>query len=466
MRSVVIGGGISGLTCAFRLRQLGLDVILLEQADRLGGVIASVEQDGFLFELGPQSFLATERLRELISSLNLGDELLEAHPRAPRFVLVKGLLHPVPMALPALLSTSLLSASTKWHLAKDLFLRTRPPETDESVADFVRRKFGQELLERLVEPFVSGVYAGDPEQLSLRSAFPSAYQWEKECGSLVRGAMKSRPPRGTPRPALCSFRGGMASLVRSFGEKLGDTVHTHTAVRELRCGKANGGSGIELQAVGRGRAESLRADAVVLATPARTSGSILRAASPGIARHLATIPYAPVAVVAGGYRREQVQHPLEGFGFLVPRKERLRVLGTVWSSSLFSGRAPDGMISLASFAGGATDPGLLTLTAEEIAKTVEAEIAGVLRVSGPPVARMVQRWPQALPQYNLGHGATLAAIQAELVERPGLFLAGNYFDGPSIGACVEQALRTADQVHAYLGSAVARSANADLAAKS
>ena len=202
-QTIVIGGGISGLTCAFRLRQSGIPVLLLEQSHRVGGVIDSVQQDGFLFECGPQSFLSTDLLLKLIDALGLGPELLRADPRAPRYILTRGRLELVPMAPPALLTTSLLGISSKWRLLSEPFRRSHPPARDESVADFVRRKFGSELLELLVGPFVSGVYAGDPEKLSLRSAFPSAYEWEKEYGSVLRGAMKSRPPKEKPRPTLC-----------------------------------------------------------------------------------------------------------------------------------------------------------------------------------------------------------------------------------------------------------------------
>ena len=195
MRTIVIGGGIAGLACTYRLREMSIPALLLEQADRVGGVIESAQQDGFLFELGPQSFLSTEPLLEMIAGLGLGDELLRADPRAPRYVLADGRLRRVPMSPPALLTTSLLSAGSKWRLVSEPFRRTQPPEGDESVAAFVRRKFGNELLELLVGPFVSGVYAGDPEKLSLRSAFPAVHEWENDYGSVLRGAMKSRPAK-------------------------------------------------------------------------------------------------------------------------------------------------------------------------------------------------------------------------------------------------------------------------------
>ncbi len=451
-QTVVIGGGISGLACAFRLRQLGIPVLLLEQSQRVGGVIDSVQQDGFLFECGPQSFLSTDLLLELVDALGLGPELLRADPRAPRYILTRGRLEPVPMAPPALLTTSLLGISSKWQLLSEPFRRSHPPARDESVADFVRRKFGTELLELLVGPFVSGVYAGDPEKLSLRSAFPSAYEWEKEYGSVLRGAMKSRPPKEKPRPTLCSFQGGVVTLVRALGEKLGGSVHLGARVISMHRGRTNGKSQFELSVAHQGRTELLKASAVVVATETEAAGQVLSGISEHFVAQFTKIEYAPVAVVAGGYREEQMAHPVDGFGFLVPRREGMRVLGTVWNSSLFPGRAPKGMVNLTSFAGGATDRELLQSSDAEVADTIAQEVARVLKITGQPATTRVQRYARALPQYNLGHGATIAALRELCAISPGLFLTGNYLEGPSIGVCVEQAFHTAQAVQQYLAS--------------
>ncbi len=452
MRTIVIGGGISGLACAYRLRELGIPVLLLEQSQRVGGVIDSVERDGFLFELGPQSFLSTDRLLQVIDALGLTDELLRADPRAPRYVLAGGRLHLVPTSPPGLLTTSLLGARSKWRLFLEPFRRSLPPEDDESVADFVRRKFGDEVLERLGGPFVSGVYAGDPERLSLRSAFPSAYQWEKHFGSVLRGAMKSRPPKDQARPALCSFRSGVAALTRALGEKLGESARCGASVVSVSRTRTGRESEFQLQVESQGRTESLTASTVVVATPTNVAGQLLAGLSPGFAEQFSRIEYAPVAVVATGYRKEQIGQPTNGFGFLVPRKEGLRLLGSVWNSSLFPGRAPEGMASLTSFAGGATDPELCRFDDSRIMEMIVGELAAVLKISGPPVVQLVHRHVRALPQYNVGHGKTAAALRELAAGVPGLFLAGNYLAGPAMGTCVEQAFQTARAVREYLAS--------------
>lgn len=450
---VVIGGGISGLACAYRLQQAGIPTRVLEAGPRPGGVIRTVEKDGFRFELGPQSFLSTGPLLELIDALGLKDQLLHANPRAPRYILFGGKLVAAPLAPPSLLSTPLFGASTKWRLLTEIFRHSQPPAGDESVASFVRRKFGAEILVRLVAPFVSGIYAGDPERLSLRAAFPKLHEFETKHGSLLRGAMKSGPAKGAQRSGLCSFRDGMDTLPRALASRLRDSLLVETSVTSLRHGKANGKPWFEIDTVRDNRRETLAASAVVVATPTEVASQILRGVSNEIGPVLARIEYAPVAVVSAGYRREQLQRTADGFGVLVPRSERLRVLGAVFSSSLFPGRAPEGMVSFASFAGGATDPGLCDLSGSEIAEIVCGEVARILGIKGEPVTTYVYRYARALPQYNLGHHEIVKSLETLAAGTPGLFLAGNYISGPSIGSCLEQAYRTADTTRAYLASA-------------
>ena len=449
---VVIGGGISGLACACRLQQAGIPARVLEAGTRPGGVIATKEKDGFLFELGPQSFLSTPPLVRLIEALSLQNELLRADPKAPRYILSRGRLVAAPLAPPSLLTTPLLGARTKWRIFIEMLHRTRPPANDESVASFIRRKFGDELLNQMVAPFVSGVYAGDPEKLSLRAAFPMLHGFETRYGSVLRGAMKSRPPRGAPRPGLCSFRAGMGTLPKALAARLGDSFVPETSVVAVRRGKANGKPWFEIEVTRNGLRETLSASAVVVATPTHVASQMLKGLSDEFPQVFGRIEYAPVAVVAAGYRREQIKGSNNGFGLLVPRSEGLRVLGTVWNSSLFPGRAPEGMACFTSFAGGATDPGFCELSDEQIAGTICGEVERVLQITGRAVITMVNRYAHAIPQYNLGHCETVSTLRTLTSAVPGLFLAGNYLSGPAIGACVEHADQTADAVRVYLAS--------------
>jgi oxygen-dependent protoporphyrinogen oxidase len=452
-RVAVIGGGISGLACAYRLQQLGVQVILLEAADRVGGLVGTVDQDGFLFESGPQSFQSTEVLLQLIRQLGIEAELCKAHPNAPRFVLQRGHLQKIPMSPQAVLTSSLLGAGSRWRIVSEPFRRTKAPSEEESVANFVRRKFGHEILEYLVAPFVSGVYAGDPEKLSLRAAFPSLEEWEREYGSVLRGAMKSRSAQGRQSLPLCSFRQGMGTLARAIAGVLGDRLRTGSEVVALCRAELRGVAEYAVRVAENGHEETTSAAAVVSAAPAYRASHHLEPISPELARTLAGIAYAAVAVVAAGYYTKQIDQPFEGFGFLVPRSEKYRTLGTVWNSSLFPGRAREGMLTMTSFVGGATDPETMKRAEQDIAAIVQEENARILGITGPPLASAVWKHPRALPQYNLGHAHIVEAIREAERNIPGLFFSGNYTGGPSLGNCVEQGFRTAEAVRDYLQTA-------------
>jgi len=443
----IVGGGISGLACAHRLRALGVSAVVLEAGENAGGVIGTVERNGFLFEAGPQSFLGTVPALDLIRELKLDGELIQADPKAPRYVYVKGQLQAVPMSPVALFTTSLLSVGSRYRVLTEPLRRTRPAQHEESVADFVRRKFGHEILEYLVAPFVSGVYAGDPETLSLRAAFPSLDEWEREYGSVLRGAMNSRKQQPGPRPGLCTFRGGLRSLLQALESELGDGLVKGARVEAIEKVEP---SGFTVRFSEGKQHESIPVRAVVMAAPAYIAGNLLAGLSQRAADGLRGVIYAPVAVIAAGYKQQQVGNKLDGFGVLIPRKAGLHTLGTVWNSSLYPGRAPNGSVTLTSFAGGATDTEIVSREPSEIAALVEAELEDLLEISGPPVAREIWRHPKALPQYNLGHAHVLANVRGALADVPGIHLAGNYLSGPSIGNCIEQSNRTAEDVQAFL----------------
>jgi oxygen-dependent protoporphyrinogen oxidase len=501
---LVIGGGISGLACAWQLRKTGLPVILLERSARFGGVIDSAERNGFHFDVGPQSFSATEPLTKLIEELGLAGEVLRADPRAPRYILLGGRLVRVPMGLGELLRTPLISWRTKLRFLREPFGRTRPPEGDESIASFVRRKFGEDLLTNLVAPFVSGVYAGDPEKLSLNSAFPGLREFEERFGSVIRGAIKSRRKGGGGRPSLCNFKNGTVALTAALGDKLGAAAICGaeiTAVRRRATAGytvvSGGGAGFEISYNVAGVTNSLDVSAIVVAVPTDEAARLLSGIEPRFAATLSRIEYASVAQVCTGYRLAQIggtrvdraggssnssnsldsrrsaepqagadaasspagrMNALRGFGFLVPRTEHLRILGTVWNSALFPrrvfGSTGDGPVtdraSFTSFVGGATDAGICQQSNDEIAQIVQQELSSVMGITGPPAAIHVARWGRAIPQYNIGHARLVAELRELCAETPGIFLAGNYLSGPSLGACVEQASKIADSVALFV----------------
>ncbi len=457
----VVGAGISGLACAYRLQQLGVDVTVFESNSAAGGMIESVEHNGLLFEAGPQSFQGTPVLLDLIRELGLEAQLQKADPRAPRYVLLHGRLRKIPMSPQALLASTLLNPISRWKIVSEPFKKSQPPTDEESVAAFVRRKFGHEILEYLVAPFVSGVYAGDPEKLSLKAAFPTLDEWERQYGSVLRGAMKSRPlkEQRTAAPPLCSFTHGVAALPRAMAAKIGSAVQYEARAVSVdfagaaRSADSGAGTSCELRIVRNGQERSSAAGAVVIATPAYAAAHLLETFSPHLAQTLSGIAYAPVAVVACTYYRQQVSDPLEGFGFLVPRGEKVRTLGTVWNSSLFPGRAHQGSVTITSFIGGATDPEIMDLHEEKVAAIVTEENARILGITGPPVEVAVWKYLRALPQYNLGHGHIVETIRDAERASPGLFFAGNYLEGPAVGKCVENGFQTAEAVTKYLQSA-------------
>lgn len=461
---LIVGGGISGLVCAHALNQAGVEALVVEASGRPGGAIRTERRDGYLLELAPQSFSGTAPLLKLIADLAIEDEMLEAPPHAPRYVLVDGKLRQVPLSPPAFLTSGLIGLKTKWAIARDLLGNSKPPEQDESVGAFVRRKFSAELLDRLVGPFVSGVYAGDPERLSLRSAFPTLHEAENSKSSVLRGLRFKSSQEPAQRPTLLSFREGTETLIRALAASLGERLRSGVEVVQLQANRiAADEPAFRVTTRSVSQQETLSADHVVIATPADVAGRLLRSLEANVERLLAAIEYAPVAVVSLGYRRMDIGHALEGFGFLVPRSAGSRTLGTVWNSSLFQGRAPESHVLLTSFVGGATNPQVAALSHGELTSLVQNEIGPVLEIrqdaragrSEPrpheavtlaPSFSNVTIYPRALPQYNLGHSDRLAAVEQQRAKHTNLWLAGNYLRGPSIGACVEQSLGVAQEI--------------------
>ena len=443
--TVVVGAGISGLTCAYALKKSGENVLLLEAASGPGGVINSVRENGFLFEQGPQSFTGTEPIFQLCNELGIADQLVEAPHGAPRYVFLNGKLVPVPFSPGAFLASSLLGWRTKFSILTEVFRTSPPPDADESVATFVRAKFTQELLDRLVGPFVSGIYAGDPEELSLRAAFPKLYEAEKLSGSVIRGSIRvaRNKPAAKPRrrSGLYSFQQGNATLTHALADFLGGAIRYNAEIdHEI----ARDRNHFVLKIAGN--RQEIRADKLVLATPAGVNADLLRVLAPAATFPSFDIEYAPVAIVSHGYRRDQVGRDLRGFGFLIPRTENIRTLGCVWNSSLFPGRAPADHVLITSFIGGARKPKIHRLSRQESVDFVRREIGAILRISGDPVIEHVTDYASAIPQYNVGHTQRLQTIKDSVASVPSLWLTGNYWNGPAIGACIEHALQVAQAV--------------------
>ena len=450
--TLLVGAGISGLVCADALRKAGIDAHVVESSATPGGVIRSERRDDYFLEYGPQSFNATSAVLNLCRELHIDDRLLQAPPNVPRYVLVKGTLRPVPLSPPAFIASSLFSPVTKLAVLRDILGRSTPPQSDESVAAFTRRKFSRELLDKLIGPFVSGIYAGDPEKLSLRSAFPQLYEAEKSAGSIIRGLLFSAKKRtaSAEKPTLQTFRGGNQTLIQALAANLGSNLRCGVTAQRIRVTTISREATIdtptfEVTLLAKGREELLTTNRLIIATPAQEAATLLRDLNPQFESALLPIAYAPVAVVSLGYLKSAVRHSLAGFGFLVPRSSGLKILGTVWNSSLFPNRAPDGHVLLTSFMGGATDPSAVSLPESEIVSTVHRELASVLGISEQPTFSHAHLWQRAIPQYNLGHARQVRQLDQMQSKYPYIRLIGNYLCGPAMGACVEQALTVAQE---------------------
>ena len=477
-RVVIIGGGLSGLTAAHAIMERArggrrpVELVVLEAKDRVGGALWTHHVAGFTMEGGADSFITNKPWgMDLCRKLGLSDQLIGTDAQHRRsFVVREGRLAPVPEGfvlmvpnrLGPILTTPILSFRGKLRMLMDLVLPRRGDEGDESLASFVKRRMGREVLERLVQPLVGGIYTADPAELSLRATLPQYLAMEREHGSLIRAARRqARKARWAERNAsgaryglFASLADGMGTLPEALAAALpAGTVRTGTAVR--RIGRPD--------LVSRWRVELLNgppieADAVVLTTEAHSSARLIDGFDPDLALQLRAIPYASSVIVNIAFRRDQVAHPLDGFGVVVPAIEGRSILAVSFLSVKFPRRAPAGTVLLRVFLGGATQPDMFEHDDELIKMIVRDELASLLGASGEPILIEVGRHPRAMPQYTLGHLDRVAAIRLRVAEHPRLILAGNALDGVGIPDCIRGAQEAAVAALAALADPAAPAA--------
>lgn len=436
-RTIVLGAGLSGLTAAWTLMRAGEEVLVLEASDRPGGAVRTEKRDGFLLEAGPNTVRPAAELWRLIEELGLASEAVLADPRAPRYLDLDGTLHKLPMSPATLVGTRLLSARGKLRLLMEPFQR-RGSSADESVRDFFARRLGPEVADRFVEPFVAGVFAGSASRLSLAAAFPTLARWEREHGSLLKGAIASRKgrPAGPPTPkGLISFREGLETLPRTMAARLGAVFRPATAVSAV----APDGAGW----IVRTAADSLRAERVVLASPAFRAAALVSAFAPEAARALEGIPHPFLAVLHLSWPESALPRPLRGFGHLVCPDPGRRILGAVWSSSLFPDRAPPGHALLTVFLGGTRDPAARDLADGELVRLAARDLEEQGLVRGEPRVVMLTRWERSIPQYERGHEGRIAVLERAERRWPGLRFLGNYRGGVSVADVIRSAMNVA-----------------------
>ncbi|MEW6209013.1 MAG: protoporphyrinogen oxidase [Acidobacteriota bacterium] len=446
--TIIIGAGISGLVAAYRLKSLGIDALLIESSDRAGGVIRSETLDGYLIERGPNSSQRTEELLSLVEELGIADELIEGDPKAPAYIYFNGELHAVPMSAGAFLKSRLLSARGKLRLIREFFVPPRKEDSEESVFAFAERRIGREGAERMISAFVSGVYAGDAKKLSVQAAFPKMVNLETGYGGLFRGMFakakeakknKNNSPAGPGRRRSCSFRRGMSFLTDTLAESLGEDLILNCSDIDLRSETSN----FKLSFNRSGIREEISCKSVIISTPAFAASRLVAPLSEELSRLLDEIEYPPLAIVYLAYDESMIRHPLRGFGFLAAPSEGLSVLGCVWNSSLFEGRAPEGKALMTVFIGGARNPAAARLADDELVALAHGEIQRAMKIQGEPHPISITRYERAIPQYNLGHAARVKKIDELIRQSRGLYLAGNYLRGPSTGDCAKEADRVA-----------------------
>lgn len=460
MKVTVVGAGISGLATAFAIQQgarrEGLDVSLeiFEKEAIPGGKIRSEREGGYLCEWGPNGFLDSKPMTlDLCREAGMAGDLLRSNDAArKRYIYSGGRLHRLPESAVDFFRSPLVSWPGKCRLAAEMLIPRRRDGVDETLAEFVRRRLGPEALDKLVGPMASGIFAGDPETMSLRSCFPRIHELEQQYGGLIRAlfllARRKRAERRAgkavasaagPGGVLTSFSGGIQTLTDGLARLLGASLRLGdeiTAIQPLR-------EGFALHTAGGTVHET---EVLVTAVPAMTLAAQLEGVCGEMAEQLRQIPYAPLQVVCFGYRREALPRALDGFGYLGARGAGLHSLGTLWSSSIFSGRAPEGYVLLRSMFGGATRPEAAELGEEEVCRRVREDLSRTMGIRQAPEFVKVIRHTAAIPQYLPGHGVRLRALEERTAGWPGLILAGNAFYGVGLNDCVAAAQRAAERV--------------------
>ena len=437
----IIGGGISGLATAHALRKAGRNAVVLEASPSFGGAVGSARQDQYLIDRGPQSLVLSPQLAELCRDLGIEGRLVEAKTEGTkRYIYRHGRLNQVPSSPGQFIASRMLSIAAKWRLFSEAFVRPRVGSSDESVASFVTRRAGPEVLDALVTPVLGGIYAGDPAKLSARSTMPALVRFEAESGSVVRGVL-ARPKKtvavdfSRPRGPV-SFASGNATLIDALAQSL--FGHAYANARVTRIAQRGAGFTLECQGLPEGKIDAGR---VVIATSAPSAAVLVDPIEPDAARALREIEYAPIAQVALAYPRSNVGVPLDGFGFLVCRGEGVIVLGAVWNSVLFPERAPSDELLCTAFLGGSLEPGIADLGDEEVARVAHADFSRIMNISkAKPHVVAGFRWSEGIPQYTVGHQERLERIKTAIDRIPGLSLVGNYFAGVGVGDCLRQAL--------------------------
>jgi len=450
---VIIGGGISGLSTAYYLNRRGVPSTLIESRARLGGVIQTEHAEGCTIEAGPDSFISAKPAAlELIRELGLADQVIGSNDYSRKtyvwkggrlLPLPEGLMMMVPTRLMPLLTTPLLSWGTKMRMGLELLRAPRPHTSDQSVAEFIEEHYGAEAVDYLAEPLLSGIYGGNPRELSVTSVLPRFVSLSREYGSLTRGVLaeRAKAPKnnGAPAPLFRTLKGGLSQLI----DALTASLRTSLVVRQTRAQQVErAGTGFRV----RVKDDWLEAEHLVIATEAHSGSVLLRSVDARLAELLGSVEYSSSMTVALGFDSQDFARPPEGHGFLVPKKERRRLMACTWVGTKFPHRVPEGKIVARCFLGGREDAGVLAEPDETIAAIVLEELQEIAGFRAQPQFARIARWPRSMAQYTVGHPQRLEEMQARAAAIPGLHLVGNAYEGIGIPDCIRMGKRAAEAI--------------------
>lgn len=449
---VIIGAGISGLSTAIFLKERGVNSLIIEKSTTPGGVLTSIKEGGFTMDFASNSTLEKNiHIAELIEYLDIKDEVLTANRESKsRIILRNNTLHTLAGPL-SLIMTKLISWRGKFRVLKEPFIKVKRDGSDESVADFVSRRLGKELLDYVLNPVISGIFAGDPKELSLKAAYSNMQDMELQHGSIIAGSVakilsKSKSSEPKPSRAMLSFKEGMQQLTDSAYRKIEDQIETEATVTSI----TKSGSGYVVTYKKGDELFNVTTKRVITTTPAYITSKLIsqmaKEVSSPLCSSLDSIKYPPVMVLNLGYRVEDIAKKLDSFGFLIPESEKKSFLGAIWSSTIFKNRAPEGRALFTIFIGGSRNSDILSKEREELIREVKSDFESIMGIEGEAIMQKDKVWPKAIPQYNIGHLQIVDEINQFQNNYPGITISGNYIGGNAVADCINHAYSVASKV--------------------
>ncbi len=446
---LVLGAGISGLATAFWLQKNGFNITILESKNEPGGSMLTIQENGFIVDFGPNSGLETTPLiKKLVDAVGLTDEMIYADKAGnKRYILKNNELYALPTGAGAFFKTKLFSTKAKLRLLAEPFIGKSDDGYYQSISDFVIRRLGQEFLDYAINPFVAGVFAGNPDKLSVKSAFPKLYRLEEVYGGLIKGMIKGAKERkrnaekSKQNAAMFSFKYGMQSFTKAIASKI-ENIKYNAEVQSIKKENEN----YVVSYIQDNELKKLSSPLILSTMPAYKTAKAFSGLDEGLISHLNAVYYPPVKVLYLGYKKSQIERPLDGFGFLIPEKEKKKFLGAIWSSVIFPNRAPEHTASFTLFIGGARSPELFNDDRNNLTAEVLNEFTSLMKINGKPVFIKEKMWHKAIPQYNIGYIEHENYFDKFEKENPGIFLSGNYRGGISVGDCIKNSGIIAEKI--------------------